>query len=208
MRRGAVGPADLQALQRCASRDAEVQRGQRAGEVTAAGLLLAFAMLGLTASTGGRAWLASHGVALNGFSGWREAASMLRAQHDWPELASGEIELLTGDFKLGAQMAFALGKPPLRVLDHPLNRRHGRAQQLRLWDLEADLSTPFKPGSRLLLLRDDGASWRGREAYYAWLCAEAGGLRLRQLLPVDGGNQRLVLFEQVPPEQGCQLPPG
>ena len=177
-----------------------------AATMACAGVALAFSLLAMTASTSGRTWLADRGVSLNGFSGWREAAAMLRAQPEWPALVQGDVELVSGDFKLGAQMAFALEQPQLRVLDHPINHRHGRALQLRLWKLEAELQRPT-PRPRLLLLRDDGASWRGRDAYYAALCREAGGLRLRQLLPVDAGTQRFVLFEQVPAEQGCQPPP-
>ncbi|MEZ5463896.1 MAG: glycosyltransferase family 39 protein [Lysobacteraceae bacterium] len=171
------------------------------------GVVLAFLVLGMSTTTSGRAWLVSNDVGLNGFSGWHEAAAMLRRQPEWPALERGDVELVAGDFKLGAQMAFALGQPRIPVLDHPINHKHGRALQLALWDLEPRLSRQ-PTASRLLLIRDDGAAWSERNAFYVALCAEAGGLRLREVLPVDGGAQRFVLLEQVSPEQGCEIPPG
>ena len=181
--------------------------GRMAAPFAGIGLVAVFSVLALTATSSGRSWLAAHGLSPNGFSGWREAAAMLRKQPEWPALQRGEAALVAGDFKLGAELAFALDLPRLTVLDHPINHKHGRALQLRLWDLEAKFDGQAT-GSRLLLLRDDGAAWAERNAFYAALCRQASGLRLRQMLLVDGGAQRLVLFEQVPASQGCELPPG
>jgi len=54
----------------------------------------------------------------------------------------GQTGLLADNFKVGSELGFALGDDAIPVLDHPLNIKHGRAPQLRLWDLERNGTSP------------------------------------------------------------------
>src|SRR3546814_15762941 len=66
------------------------------------------------------------------FAGWDSLADVVRERlARMPEGA----RLVAGNFKIGAELGFALGEADIPVLDHPLNRAHGRAPQLQLWGL-------------------------------------------------------------------------
>src|SRR3546814_2466364 len=66
------------------------------------------------------------------FAGWDSLADVVcEGLARMPEGA----RLVAGNFKIGAELGFALGDAAITVLDHPLNRAHGRAPQLQLWGL-------------------------------------------------------------------------
>src|SRR5690606_9687802 len=68
------------------------------------------------------------------FAGWDELAEAVRfTRAQMP----ADTRIVAGSFKVGAELGFALGDPEIPVLDHPLNHKHGRAPQLRLWNLQA-----------------------------------------------------------------------
>ncbi len=138
----------------------------------------------------GRAWAAVHGLYPANFSDWQALAQRVRAQRAG---LPPETHLLAADFKLGAELGFALGDPDIRVLDHPLNRKHGRQAQLALWGLLAE-SPRALPRPWLLVASPEHAGFDGEAEYRRWLCAQLGGLPVAQVLQVDGGGKRFWLL--------------
>src|SRR5690606_8468243 len=62
------------------------------------------------------------------FSGWDDLADGVRNMRE--ELPV-DTRIVADNFKVGAELGFALGDADIPVLSHPLNRDHGRAPQLR-----------------------------------------------------------------------------
>ena len=63
------------------------------------------------------------------FAGWQKlAVQTRRLLHAMPK----GTRIVADDFKIGAELGFALRNPRIAVLPHPLNVKHGRAPQLRL----------------------------------------------------------------------------
>lgn len=110
-------------------------------------------------------------------------------------------------FEIGARLVQAGLEAPLGVLDHPLNPRHGRALQLRLWQLD-EAAWLGQPDPARLLVLDPGAL--PLKAWPDWtraLCARLPGLRGQGEVAVDGGARRYLMYVQQPGVSGCQLPP-
>ena len=132
------------------------------------------------------------------FIGWPELAQAVRE-----ELAAmpPQAQVLAGDFKLGAQLGFALRDPRIAVLEHPLNAKHGRAPQLALWGLArprlaADAGTP-----KLLVVAPDDVRYRDLLAHYHQLCTQVGPSPPPRTVLVDHGAQRFLLM-RLPPTRG------
>ena len=68
------------------------------------------------------------------FAGWQPLADAVR---DMRAGMPADTRILADNFKIGAELGFALQDPGIAVLPHPLNRKHGRAPQLQLWGLRA-----------------------------------------------------------------------
>src|SRR3546814_5834963 len=82
--------------------------------------------------------------------------------------------LVAGNFKIGAELGFALGEADIPVLDHPLNRAHGRAPQLQLWGLHREQR--FERPTLLVVGASDVEYKNLLQRYHA-LCARLGPLR-------------------------------
>jgi hypothetical protein len=125
------------------------------------------------------------------FAGWDELA---RAVDD--ELADMPpgTRVVADNFKVGAELGFALGDPRIEVLDHPLNDKHGRAPQLRLWGLLRDrvVATPERPV--LLAVGVSEVEFKHLHRRYLDLCRMVGPLPPARMINVDHGRQRLALF--------------
>src|SRR5690606_15646508 len=123
------------------------------------------------------------------FAGWDTlAAEVQRRRAEMPE----GTRLVAGNFKIGAELGFALGEPDIPVLPHPLNREHGRAPQLRLWGLRNE--QPFDRPTLLVAGATDVEYKNLLQRYHA-LCAQLGPLPAPHALNIDHGAQRYVLFE-------------
>lgn len=151
------------------------------------------AMLGWYAVVSVPAWrqrLAAEKWYPANFAGWEEVADAVRAE--LAAMPPGTV-VLADNFKLGAELGFQLRDPDIRVLDHPLNHKHGRAPQLRLWRLEGDESLP--PAGTPVLLVSGTSEVRYREllAQYHALCAKVGPITPSRIVNVDHGAQRFVL---------------
>jgi len=138
------------------------------------------------------------------FAGWDEAADAVR---DELRTMPPGTRVVADNFKLGAELGFALDDPRIAVLDHPLNHKHGRAPQLRLWGLDADPRAPMATGPVLLAVGVSEVEFKNLHRRYLALCRQLGPLPAPRMLNVDHGRQRLALFRIDRPTRGaCTAP--
>ncbi len=125
------------------------------------------------------------------FAGWQPLAEAVREQR---ARMPADTVLLADNFKIGAELGFALRDPDIPVLPHPLNAKHGRAPQLALWGLRVERREAL--GARPLLLvvgATDVAYKHLLERYHA-LCDMLGPLPPPRVVSADHGRQRFLLF--------------
>lgn len=114
----------------------------------------------------------------------------------WPDLVADaeawprDRPWIAGDFELAAQLAFVHPAADIRVLDSPLNRKHGRAAQLSLWGVDR---LPAK-GRVLLAIEDSATPMKHRLAHYHALCARFGPLPPARVVSADRGRKRYFLY--------------
>lgn len=168
----------------------------------AAGLLLAMAFLALAAAPAARERLAASRLYPADFAGVQELA---RLAHDLPILPQDRV--LAGNFAVAAQLAFALDRRDIRVLESPLNEKHGRAAQLRAWGLLHESAAPLT-GPALLVLEDTATPLKQRLRHYQTLCADFGVLEPPRMLSVDHGRKRYLVYRIDPAVRvsGCVTP--
>jgi len=124
------------------------------------------------------------------FSGWDELAAAVRTrQADMP----AGTRLIADNFKVGAELGFALGDPAIPVLPHALNRAHGRAPQLQLWGLEVGGQGAGERPALLVVSPSDVKLSELLDHYQA-LCRRFGALPAPQVVDADGGGRRFLLF--------------
>lgn len=124
------------------------------------------------------------------FAGWDTLADAVRE-----ELAAmpDDTVLVADNFKIGAELGFALGHPRIRVLDHPLNRHHGRAPQLQLWGLQLDDRAALDGRPALLVTGANDVKFSALLQRYQTVCARMGALPLSRVVNADRGAQRFIL---------------
>jgi 4-amino-4-deoxy-L-arabinose transferase-like glycosyltransferase len=169
------------------------RRGWRiaAWALAALGLAGVLAYYVVAAVPAWRAQTAARNFHPTNFAGWRELAEAVDRRMG--AMPAG-TRLLAGNFKIGAELGFARGDARIPVLDHPLNARHGRAPQLALWGLaHADRRT-LGGGPLLLVVGANDVDFRDQLAHYHALCAQVGTLPPPQVLNIDHGRQRFLLF--------------
>jgi 4-amino-4-deoxy-L-arabinose transferase-like glycosyltransferase len=132
------------------------------------------------------------------FAGWEEVAAAVREAH--ARLPDG-TRIVADNFKIGAQLGFALDDPRIRVLDHPLNRAHGRAPQLQLWGLMAPGREDPDRGPLLVVVSPDDVKLGELLARYQGLCRRFGTLPPPRTVMADRGGRRFLLFE-IPGKSG------
>lgn len=174
--------------------------------LAAAGSLLAMGWLAVAAVPAWRTALAEAPMYPDNFSGWRELAGAVA--HELDTLPDG-TRVVADNFMPAAALAFHLGRDDVGTLDHPLNRKHGRAVQLAIWGAvheslrERDLPV-------LLVVEERAVRPRDLLAWYRRVCAIAGPLPPPIALDVDGGRKRFRLFRldagEVPADAGCITP--
>jgi hypothetical protein len=153
------------------------------------GLLVALAFLAAASQPRWREALADSRAYPNDFAGWQEIAARVRELR----LAPG-AGIVASDFELAAALAHGLDRADILALDSPLNHKHGRATQLRDWGLQMD-RLPSAPGRPLLLVVDDSATpMKLRLLAYQRLCAVFGALPAAEVLNVDHGRKRYLIY--------------
>ncbi|MEN1928578.1 glycosyltransferase family 39 protein [Luteimonas sp. MJ250] len=138
------------------------------------------------------------------FAGWDVLSDAVRElREDMPE----GTRLVADNFKIGAELGFALGDASIEVLEHPANRQHGRAPQLRLWGLEATGATD-PGGPVLLVIAASEVEYKHLLLRYQALCRRFGALPPPRVLNVDHGRTRFLLFaiEERSVDADCTLP--
>ena len=125
------------------------------------------------------------------FAGWNQLDAAVRKK-----LATmpANTRLLAGNFKIGAELGFARDDADIAVLEHPLNHKHGRAPQLALWGLAHASRATLGAGPVLLVASSNDVDFRDLLTHYHALCEQVGPLPPPQVLNVDHGRQRFLLF--------------
>ncbi|RDZ29655.1 glycosyltransferase family 39 protein [Lysobacter silvisoli] len=138
------------------------------------------------------------------FAGWDELARRVRERQ--ARMPAG-TRVLADNFKLGAELGFALGDARIAVLDHPLNHKHGRAPQLRLWGLHSDGGRDWDARPTLLVVGATDVEYKHLLDRYQTLCALLGPLPPPEAINIDHGRQRFLLFALDRPRSGdCTAP--
>lgn len=171
------------------------------GLVAVLGYYAAVSVPDVRARTAAEKWYPSN------FAGWEDLAEAVRSlQGGMPR----GTRIVADNFKVGAELGFALEEPGLVVLDHPLNRRHGRAPQLALWGQHSEGRRDWPPGPVLLVVGASEVPYRNLLARFHWLCQRVGPLPPPRVVNVDHGRQRFLLFAlpEAPPAPGapCTAP--
>ncbi|QIL21000.1 glycosyltransferase family 39 protein [Thermomonas sp. HDW16] len=138
-----------------------------------------------------RAQTAAQNFHPTNFAGWNELDAAVRER--LAAMPTGST-ILAGNFKIGAELGFARDDADIAVLDHPLNEKHGRAPQLALWKLSHSTRASLGDGPVLLVASANDVDFRDQLAHYHALCAQVGPLPPPQVLNVDHGRQRFLLF--------------
>ena len=156
------------------------------GLVTMLGYYVAVSIPDLRARTAAEKWYPSN------FAGWDELEQAVRlARAQMPD----GTRIVAGNFKLGAELGFALGNPHIEVLDHPLNHKHGRAPQLRLWGLQSSGRAGWGDAPVLLVVGATDVPYKSLLQRYHDLCGMVGPLPPPRVVNVDHGHQRFLLFK-------------
>lgn len=169
------------------------RRGARVATAVLAGLGLA-ATLGYYAAVSipsVRAQAAAHKWYPSNFAGWDALAGAVG--DEMARMPAG-TRIVADNFKIGAELGFALGEPGIAVLDHAVNHRHGRAPQLRLWDLETAGRSDWGEVPVLLVVGTSEVEYKNLLRHYHSLCERVGPLPPPRVLNVDHGRQRFLLF--------------
>lgn len=147
----------------------------------------------MVASPDARARLAGTSFYPENFAGWSELEEAVR---EHLAVLPADTRIVADNFKIGAQLGFALGDAEITVLDHPLNHHHGRARQLALWGLQHD---GVRDGWQLLVVGASDVKFSTLLSHYQSLCRRFGPLPPARIVEVDHGARRFALFA---------LPPG
>ena len=138
------------------------------------------------------------------FAGWEELAVAVQQQRS---AMPPDTRVVAGNFKIGAELGFALDDAEIPVLDHPLNHKHGRTPQLRLWGLQTRGRASWGDEPVLLVLGTTDVPYKDLLRRYHDVCAMVGPLPPPHIINVDHGRQRFALFELDGPRSGaCTTP--
>lgn len=122
------------------------------------------------------------------FVGWSVLADAVH--RELAAMPAGS-RILADNFKVGAELGFLLGDADIEVLQAPLNAHHGRSAQLQLWRL---LRAGEREEPRLLVLSPSDMRYRDLLRRYHDVCAMVGPLPPPELVSLDHGYQRFLLF--------------
>jgi 4-amino-4-deoxy-L-arabinose transferase-like glycosyltransferase len=164
-----------------------------------AGLVIGLCYYAVAATPALRAHLADGKAYPSNFAGWDALAEAVKAER---AAMPPDTRLLADNFKIGAELGFALGDARIPVLDHPLNAHHGRAPQLALWQLRVQDRATLGEVPVLLVVGASDVEYRQLLRRYHDLCAMVGPLPPPRVLHIDHGRQRFLLF-RLPPRRAA-----
>jgi hypothetical protein len=165
------------------------------------GTMAVIAFLFAAANAPLRAALADSRLYPADFAGWQEISAYRRAQDP-----KGLV--VASDFELGAELAFAFDRDDIRVLDSPLNKKHGRAAQLRAWRLDFPGQAQAASMPMTLIIDDSATPMKKRLRAYHQICATFASLPLADEINVDHARKRYLVYRIAPgAKQGsCAVP--
>jgi hypothetical protein len=172
--------------------------------LAAAGLLVVLGYYAMVSMPEVRARTATSRWYQDNFAGWGPLADAVRDARS--RMPSG-TRVVADNFKIGAELGFALGEPDIPVLPHPLNTKHGRAPQLALWGLQVHGRADFGSDPLLLVVGNSEVRYRELLARYHALCADFGPLPPPRVVNVDHGAQRFLLFAITGTPRGACVAP-
>jgi 4-amino-4-deoxy-L-arabinose transferase-like glycosyltransferase len=173
--------------------------------LAALGLIAGLGYYAAVSSPALRERAAASKVYPSNFAGWDVLAREVDAMRARMPL---DTRIVADNFKIGAELGFALNDADIPVLDHPLNQHHGRAPQLALWGLEYDRRAERNDAPVLLVVGATDVNYRELLQRYHDLCAMVGPLPSPTVLNIDRGRQRFLLFALPPVRSagGCTAP--
>jgi len=157
----------------------------------AAGLAAVFAYYAIASVPVWRAQVAWRNFHPTNFAGWEALDAAVRSR--LATMPPG-TRLVAGNFKIGAELGFARDDADIAVLAHPLNDKHGRAPQLALWNLLHADRASLGAGPMLLVASAVDVPFRELLDHYHALCTQVGPLPPPEVLNIDHGRQRFLLF--------------
>ena len=108
-------------------------------------------------------------------------------------LRPGE-RIVFDNFEIASQWVRLRGDADVRVLDHRLNHKHGRAAQLAQWNANWVADDAAEPRPLLLVIEDSATPLKDRLVQYHSVCEALGPLPPPTVLNVDDGRKRYLLF--------------
>ena len=159
--------------------------------LAAAGLLAVLGYYAAASIPSLRAQAAGEKGYPHNFAGWTPLETAVRELRG---RMPRDTRIVADNFKAGAELGFALGDADIAVLPHPLNVKHGRAPQLRLWGLSAPDRDRFGSHPLLLVVGASEVELKNLPGQYHALCARLGPLPPPRVVNVDHGSQRFLLF--------------
>ncbi|MGH8050644.1 MAG: hypothetical protein ACREPB_08315, partial [Arenimonas sp.] len=155
-----------------------------------AGVSITFAYFLLAAVPAMSGVLAGRKIYPDNFVGWNEVSKATKA-------LLGKEEILVADnFMLAAQLRFSLaGERDVYVLDHPLNRKHGRARQLQDWNVDGNALMRLEKGTPVVLVIEETATkqWQ-RDKWRARLCTQFNSLKFESMVYGPGKGKSFSIF--------------
>ena len=124
------------------------------------------------------------------FVGWNEISSATKSL-----LKEDEI-LVADNFMLAAQLQFSFaGTRKIYVLDHPLNKKHGRARQLKAWHVDSDALMALKKETPVLIVIEESntKAWL-RDQWRAKLCTQFNSVKFESLVFGPGKGKSFSVF--------------
>ncbi len=131
--------------------------------------------------------------------GWQQLSKHLES------LKQPEQQLIADQFMTTAALNYYLKSPAvnyIKSLPHPLNRKHGRQQQLKLVGL---LEESIVPESSLLVVEHTALKLTQQIDFYQASCQQLNGLTLIDTLSIRHGTKLYYFF--LTGGEKCQMPP-
>ncbi len=154
------------------------------------GVLIASSYFLLTIVPGFTGVLAGKKSYPDNFVGWNEISSTTKSL-----LKEDEI-LVADNFMLAAQLQFSFaGARQIYVLDHPLNKKHGRERQLETWQVDSDALMALKKQTSVLIVIEESNTkeWL-RDQWRAKLCTQFNSLKFERLVYGPGHGKSFSIF--------------
>jgi 4-amino-4-deoxy-L-arabinose transferase-like glycosyltransferase len=168
------------------------------GALGTAGLL---GLLLVATQAAGGAWAEPRRPIPDNLQGWHEFGAFAA------RIAAREpgATLIADQFMTAAQWGFALAHArPVFVLDHPLNEKHGRAAQLRLWNVDQEALAQKRWQRGVLIAEESSRREIERLPALLALCERFARVEVLDELVLFGGRTRFVAFAV---ERGAKAAP-